>query len=76
MCRLKNETFAMLQNSGIFKANFRTGKCSEKTSQRRFERDRSRMAWISVDTTPLSHTGLRRGRVQGTYERAKHGVLR
>ncbi len=73
---MKNELFHYLTSRGIFKNNLPTGRASEKTEQRRFERSRGRLVWLALGyrTNPVSKLRERLGR--GTYVRNLHGKLK
>ena len=76
MARMNNELFHFLVSRNIFKNYYQTHRCSEKTEQRRFERNRGVMLWISIDMSKSPETGLRKNTGRGTYIRSLHGELK
>ena len=65
--RMDRQLFNWLRQANIFKDWQRSGNCSEKTEQRRLERDRSVMLWHSKghSTDPITKTAITTGR--GTF---------
>lgn len=76
MARMNNELFHFLVSRNIFKNYIPTDKCSEKTEQRRKERNRSRLAWIAKGFRTNPITKLQEIFGNGTYIRNKHGMLK
>ena len=73
---MKNELFNYLSRIGVFKGNPITHRASKKTEQRRFERNRGQLIWISIDMSRNPETGLIRNKGKGTYIRKLHGRLK
>lgn len=76
MTRMNNELFHFLVSRNIFKGNVMTDKASEKTEQRRMERNRGVLVWLSKGFRKDSITGLTYRIGKGTYIRNKHGMLK
>jgi hypothetical protein len=72
---MKNELFHYLTSRGIFKGNSPTLKASEKTEQRRMERNRGRLIWLALGYLTDPVTKLRKKIGRGTYVIAKHGLI-
>jgi hypothetical protein len=76
MARMNNELFHFLVSRNIFKNYLQSLKCSEKTEQRRKERHRQRLVWLSKGFKKDSITGLTHIFGKGTYIKNKHGMLK
>ena len=73
---MKNDLFHYLTSRNIFKGWYRTNKASEKTEQRRAERHRGVIKWLSVGQRINPQTQLKERFGRGTYIAAKHGQLK
>jgi len=76
MARLSNELFHYLTSREIFKGWHPSNKASEKTEQRRVERNRYRLIWLAKGQRKDSTTGLSQQIGKGTYIRKLHGELK
>ena len=76
MARIKNELFHYLTTRGIFKGWHPSNKASEKTEQRRIERNRYRLVWLAKGQKKDPATGLKTQIGKGTYVRSLHGRLK
>jgi len=76
MARVKNELFHYLVRSGIFKGWHQSSKASEKTEQRRQERNRNRLVWLALGQRTDPNTGLKIQTGRGSYQRSVHGELK
>lgn len=76
MARMNNELFHFLRSRNIFKGWEPSAIASEKTEQRRIERNRARLVWVAKGfrTNPISK--LKEIFGNGTYMRNKHGMLK
>ena len=76
MARMNNELFHYLRSRNIFKGWEPTETSSEKTENRRREKNRGRLVWVAKGfrTNPLSK--LKEVFGNGTYMRNKHGMLK
>jgi len=76
MARMNNELFHYLTSRNIFKNYFQTNKASERTEQRRQERNRDRLVWLASGQRTDPQTGLKRQVGKGSYQRSIHGELK
>lgn len=76
MARMKNELFHFLVSRNIFKNYYQTGTASEKTEQRRSERNQSRLVWLASGQRTDPQTGIKRQVGKGSYRRSEHGELK
>jgi hypothetical protein len=76
MARMDKELFHFLVSRNIFKNYYRSEKASEKTEQRRVERNRGILVWLASGQRTDPATGLKRQIGKGTYIRSLHGRLK
>lgn len=76
MARMDRELFGYLVSRNIFKGWHQTDRCSEKTEQRRMERNRNLLVWLASGQRVDPQTGLKRQIGRGTYQRSVHGELK
>lgn len=76
MARVPNELFHFLTSRNIFKGYSPTNVASEATENRRKERQRGTLVWLSKGWRTLPDTGLKRVIGKGTYIRSLHGRLK
>jgi len=76
MARMDNQLFHYLTSRGIFKNYFQSDKASERTEQRRQERNRDRLVWLASGQRTDPQTGLKRQIGRGSYQRSIHGELK
>lgn len=76
MARINNELFHFLTSRNIFKNYFNSDRCSEKTEQRRIERNRGILVWLASGQRKDSITGMTKQIGRGTYIRSLHGRLK
>jgi hypothetical protein len=76
MAKMNNELFHYLTSRDIFKGWHPSSKASEKTEQRRAERNRYRLVWLAKGQKKDSVTGLSLQVGKGTYIKKLHGNLR
>jgi len=76
MARMNNELFNYLVRSRVFKNYYQSDKASEKTEQRRIERNRGILVWLAAGQRTDPATGLKRQIGKGTYIRKLHGRLK
>lgn len=76
MARVPNELFHFLVSRGIFKNYLQSSRASEKTEQRRQERNRNRLVWLASGQRTDPQTGLKRQIGKGSYQRSIHGELK
>jgi len=73
---MKNDLFHYLTSRNIFKNNMPTEKASEKTEQRRAERNVGRLIWLALAYRTHPNTKVKERFGRGTYTRALHGNLK
>jgi len=76
MARVPNELFHFLISRNIFKNYFPSSRASEKTENRRIERNRDRLVWLAKGQRTDPQTGEKRQVGKGSYRRSEHGELR
>jgi len=76
MSRMKNDLFRYLTSSGISKGWHPSDRASEKTEQRRIEKNRARLVWLSTGKRTDKQSGITKQIGKGTYIRKLHGRLK